>query len=204
MPTLSKSTFALAFAAVIFLIAPLNALAHCDAEDGPLILEARAALAKGEVTPILKWVNAKDEAEIRALFETVNKVRTTGEASKGVADQLFLETLVRLHRASEGEPFDGIKPAGQIEPLVVMIDKALAAGEGAALADKIAGHIRREIVARYDKVTKAAATKDSSVDAGRAFVAAYVDYVHFIKAVHAPVEAGAGHAHAAHAHGGAK
>lgn len=201
MSSLSKSTFALALAAIVFLIAPLPALAHCDAEDGPLIIEARAALAKGDVTPMLKWVAPKDEAEIRQLFTKVTAVRASGDTAKSVADQLFLETLVRLHRTSEGEPFDGIKPAGQIEPLVVMIDKALAAGEGAALADKITNHIRGEIVARYEKVTKAAAVKDSSVEAGRAFVAAYVDYVHFIKAVHAPVEAGAGHAHA---HGGAK
>ncbi len=32
-----------------------KAHAHCDSLDGPVLLEAKAALAKSDVTPLLKW-----------------------------------------------------------------------------------------------------------------------------------------------------
>ena len=32
------------------------ALAHCDTMNGPVVLAARQALAKGDATPALKWV----------------------------------------------------------------------------------------------------------------------------------------------------
>jgi hypothetical protein len=33
-----------------------KAFAHCDTLDGPVIKDAQAALKKGDVTPVLKWV----------------------------------------------------------------------------------------------------------------------------------------------------
>jgi hypothetical protein len=42
-----------------------KAHAHCDSLDGPVLLEAKAALAEGDVTPLLKWVPRDHEAEIR-------------------------------------------------------------------------------------------------------------------------------------------
>ena len=40
------------------------AFAHCDTLDGPVVKTARAALEKGDVTPILKWVTNEYETEI--------------------------------------------------------------------------------------------------------------------------------------------
>jgi hypothetical protein len=42
-----------------------------------------------------------------------------------IIEKHFLETLVRLHHASEGESFTGLKPAGSAEPIIKMSDKAL-------------------------------------------------------------------------------
>ncbi|HOF40521.1 MAG TPA: DUF6448 family protein [Candidatus Hydrogenedentes bacterium] len=47
-------------------VAPRTARAHCDTLDGPVVVEAKAALANGDVTPVLKWVNKDAETEIRA------------------------------------------------------------------------------------------------------------------------------------------
>lgn len=44
------------------------AFAHCDTMNGPVITTAKAALEKGDVTPVLKWVKKDSEAEIRDVF----------------------------------------------------------------------------------------------------------------------------------------
>src|SRR3990172_5644367 len=77
--------------------------AHCDTMDGPVVVEARAALEKGEVTPALKWVKPEYEEEVKAAFAKAIQVRSKGPEAKEVADAYFLETLVRLHRSGEGE-----------------------------------------------------------------------------------------------------
>ena len=85
--------------------------AHCDTLDGPVVKTARAALEKGDVTPILKWVKKENEAEIRDLFKKTLSVRSKGKEAQELADMYFLETLVRVHRAGEGEPYTGLKPS---------------------------------------------------------------------------------------------
>lgn len=37
--------------------------------DGPVVMEAREALTRGDVAPLLKWVRADDEATIRQAKE---------------------------------------------------------------------------------------------------------------------------------------
>jgi hypothetical protein len=49
-------------------VAPRSVHAHCDTLDGPVVTNARAALEKGDVTPILKWITQEDEAGIRERF----------------------------------------------------------------------------------------------------------------------------------------
>ena len=57
---------------------PSMACAHCDTLDGPVVMAARAALEKGDVTPVLKWVKKENEEEIRALFKKTLAVRSKG------------------------------------------------------------------------------------------------------------------------------
>ncbi|HET9950222.1 MAG TPA: DUF6448 family protein, partial [Candidatus Eisenbacteria bacterium] len=40
-------------------LAPRPALAHCDGLDGPVVMAARLALEKSDVTRVLIWVQAK-------------------------------------------------------------------------------------------------------------------------------------------------
>jgi hypothetical protein len=86
-----------------------NTFDHCDTTSGPLIPEAKAALDKGDVTPVPKWIKKDNEAEVKAAFAKAAAVRAKGPEAKELADQYFLETLVRLHRAGEGAPYTGIK-----------------------------------------------------------------------------------------------
>ena len=82
-----------------------NAAAHCDGLDGPVIIEARSALEKKDVTPLLKWVPEASEHTIKESFARTLQDRSNGKAAQEAADRKLFETLVRVHRESEGAPF---------------------------------------------------------------------------------------------------
>src|SRR3972149_5574399 len=93
-------------AAVIILtwIAAGSALAHCDTMDGPVVILARKALDKGDVTLVLPWVAKEKEGEIKEAFELASAVRGKGAKEKELSDSYFFETLVRGPREGEGAP----------------------------------------------------------------------------------------------------
>ena len=128
------------------LIANGAAFAHCDTMDGPVVKDAQAALAKGDVTVVLRWVTKTSEDEIRQMFAKTLVVRAKGPEAKELADMYFFETLVRLHRAGEGFAYTGLKPAGTpVPPPVAKADEALAKGNVDALAKKIAAAVEAGI-----------------------------------------------------------
>jgi hypothetical protein len=165
--------------------------------DGPVVADARVALGKGDVAPVLKWVRPGDEGAVRAAFARTLSVRGKGSDARDLADAYFFETLVRLHRAGEGEPFDGLKPAGTtLEPGVAEADRALADGSGEGLSAAIGKAAAAGVRERFERVRQARAHADESVAAGRAYVAAYVEYVHHVARLTADAAGVAGHADA--------
>lgn len=193
-----------AFIAIIMLITVSPVFGHCDSEDGPIIPAIRTSLDNGKITPLLKWLAADDEAEIKELFTRVRALRTQSDEAKEIADQLFIETFIRVHRASEGAPYTGIKAAGTIPPIFAELDNALESGSVDALADKIAKEVRENIIKRFDTAKELSLHQNHSVEAGREFVEAYVTYMHFVEGLHnflttateghhPPAEAGHGH-----------
>ncbi len=64
--------------------------AHCDTLDGPVVKTAKAALDKGDVTPILKWVKKNDEKEIKDLFQQTLIVRKQRQRGQGTGRYVFL------------------------------------------------------------------------------------------------------------------
>ena len=161
------------------------ARAHCDSLDGPVVTDAKAALQKGDVAPVLKWVRADDEKEIREAFAKTLKVRALGDDARDLADRHFFETLVRVHRAGEGVAYTGLKAEGTADPGIAAADEALDKGSADRLAAELAERVAAGVRERFAKVVAAKRRADDSVEAGRAFVAAYVEYVHFAEAVHA-------------------
>lgn len=183
-------------AAVIFVaVSAYRVSAHCDTLNGPVIKEAHAALEKGDVTPLLKWVTEEHENEIRNAFSQSLAVRTKGKAARELADRFFFETLVRIHRAGEGAPYTGLKPAEAISPAAAAADKALAAGSVDELSAKIGNAVRDGIRKRFAEAVEKKKRANDSVEAGREFVEAYVEYVHFIEGIHNMVARGPGHDH---------
>ena len=175
------------------------ARAHCDTLDGPVVLDAKAALQKGDVTPVLKWVRSDDEEKIRAAFAKTLKVRGLGDDARDLADHHLFETLVRIHRAGEGVAYTGLKPAGTVDPGIAAADKALDKGSADQLAAELGERVAAGLRERLAKVVAAKRHADESVQAGRAYVAAYVEYIHYVEAVHALASAPPSEHHHIHA-----
>lgn len=195
--------FAAAMCTFIWMSIGSSAFAHCDTMNGPVVPEAMAALEKGDVTPILKWVKKENEAEIKAAFAKTLSVRIKGPEARELADHYFLETLVRLHRAGEAAPYTGLKDE-PVEPIVAIADKALADGSAEEMLKKISGHMAEAIREKFSKALDARKSKDQSVEAGREFVEAYVTYMHHVEGIHTAIVTAPGHLHEAEAESHAK
>jgi hypothetical protein len=192
----SAATWA-AVAAAVVLMAPVPASAHCDALDGPVVQDARAALEKGDVAPALKWVPPAAEAEVRGAFRQAVAVRGLGREAQSLADRYFFETLVRLHRAGEGEEYTGLKPAGSaVDPAVRAADEALQCECMDALRRLVATKLEHGLAARLDRVLAARKRAGESVERGREDVAAYTEFVHYAERVHQAVTGSAPHGEA--------
>jgi hypothetical protein len=172
---------------------PSPAVAHCDTMGGPVIEAAREALEKGDVTPVLKWVRKEDEAEIRALFEKTLKVRAKGPEAVELADMYFFETLVRVHRAGEGAPYTGLKPEGAVEPSVEEADKALETGSADRLLRLVTHAVEEGIRERFRHASETRRHAGESVEAGREFVKAYVEFTHYVERLHMEATAAGSH-----------
>lgn len=182
--------------AAVVLYLPGTASAHCDTLSGPVIADARIALDKGEITPVLKWIKPADEPEVRLLFRKTLAVRSQGGDAREIADRYFFETLVRLHRAGEGAGFTGLKDE-PLERPIALADEALQSGTGDELSRELLAHVDRELHARFVAAVNARKHTGESVAAGREYVARYVELMHYIEALH---QAGAAEEHAALAH----
>jgi hypothetical protein len=180
--------------AAIVLATSSHVNAHCDTMDGPVISDARAALESGHVDSVLKWVTPEHEREIRDAFAETMNVRTTSPAARELADRYFFETLVRIHRAGEEAPYTGLKPAGTIDHAVALADDALRRGSVDELAETLASAVDQKIRERFAAVSEHKPGMGKSAEDGREYVAAYVEYVHFVEELHRHLTS-SGHAH---------
>lgn len=170
--------------------------AHCDSYDGPVIKEALTALKTNNVNLVLKWVNESQEKEIISLFNKTAKLRKGDKEVYSIVEKHFLETLVRLHRETERVAFTGLKPAGSVAPIIKMADESLEKNDVNVLSSELTGHIEKVVKEKYEKAMILSKTKDESVQKGREYVAAYVDYTHTLEGIHAILEHGpASHGH---------
>jgi len=184
------------FMAVAFVsLIPGRVWAHCDSLEGPVVQDARLALEKGDPTPVLKWVNKEHENDIRGAFKQTMAVRGKGGDAKALADRFFFETLVRIHRAGEGEAFTGLKPASDVDPGIAAADKALQAGSANELAKHMSAAVAEGIQKRFAVAVEKKKHVADSVEAGREYVEAYVNYIHFVESVNRLASHGASHLH---------
>jgi len=61
------------------------------------------------------------------------------------------------------------------------------------LLNNLSNHIQATLTEKYDKVAALSEVKDRSIEEGRAYVAAYVDYTHTLEAIEAVLAHGGHH-----------
>jgi hypothetical protein len=183
------------FLVLVLLAVPGRAYAHCDTMDGPVVKAAQKALETGDVNLVLLWVRPEDEPEIRTAFDQTLLVRKQSAQAQELADRFFFETLVRVHRAGEGAPYTGLKPAGtDLGPAVPAADRAIATGSLAEVEQVLLHTIRDGLRAHFQAVMEKKNYRGDDVAAGRDYVAAYVPYVHYVEGVYeAAISAAEGH-----------
>ena len=146
---------------------------HCDSLDGPVVRAARQALDAANVAIVLPFVPKSGEREIIETFDKVMAARQANATCREVADRYFFETVVRIHRAGEGAPFTGLKPAGlDVGPIIPIAEKAIESGSPAALDDALVTAVRHELADRFHHLQQVRAGADSGVDGARAYVTA--------------------------------
>jgi len=179
----------------IVLVGLNKSYAHCDTLNGPVVKDAQTALEKGDVTAVLKWVKKNAEPQILAAFNTALAERAKGKEAREKADMKFFETLVRIHRAGEGASFTGLKPADAVEPIIAEADKALETGSVGTLTTEMSKLLTNEVKERFDRTLEKRKHKDESVEAGREYVEAYVEYVHYVEGMHTAISEKGAHHH---------
>lgn len=175
------------------LFTPQFAAAHCDTLDGPVIKDARSALEKKDITPVLKWVQTKDEAQLQKVFKQALVAAKKGTKDQEQSEHHFFETLVKIHRAGEGAPFTGLKPAGEVEPVIVAADTALVSDSAEELIKLVTDSVAKGVHERHSRAVELYKHKDESVEAGRKYVEAYVEYTHYVERLQQDAEGHAAH-----------
>jgi hypothetical protein len=181
---------------VFFVSSPAHA--HCDTMDGPVIAAARQALKTGNINLALVWVQPGDESAIREEFNRAREAHQAGGESQEAAERRFFEALVRIHRAGEGAPYTGIKPAGTaIDTGVRAADSALETGSVDQVRQLLTDEVQSGLERLFHSVMDLRSYDPNDVSAGRAYVKAYVDYTHFVEGIHQAATASGHHEHGA-------
>jgi hypothetical protein len=189
-----------AIAAALIMLVPGVAFAHCDTMNGPVVKAAQKALETGNVNLVLVWIQKKDEVEIKKAFERTLAVRKLSPLAKDMADMYFFETLVRIHREGEGEPYTGLKPADtEVEPGIAMADQAVDKGSAEELVKNLNETVEKSLHTLFAAVKEKKGYKQDNVDAGREYVGAYVTFIHYVEQLYQSAQKpSAEHAHQEH------
>lgn len=175
------------------LFGPQGAHAHCDAVDGQVAKAALKALDNGNVNPVLAYAPAAAESEIRAAFEKSRKVRALGADARALADQAFMETVIRLHRAGEGASYTGLKPAGaDYGPVIQAGEPAVETGDLVKLKAVLAEQIEHALTERLAHVRELQTASSEPMTAtevphARERISAELGFITFAETLHQAV-----------------
>jgi Family of unknown function (DUF6448) len=173
---------------------------HCDAIDGPVVRAALKALEAEDVSIILPYVQRQDEAEVTRAFQRVVPLRKNGALAREVAELHFFETVVRVHRAGEGEPYTGLKPAGlSVGPVIPVAENAIETGSADQLVNTLTGMVEQAVREKFTRMTELQAQSNRSADDAREYVEAMLglqvwSHKLYLAIQAAPHERGAAHA----------
>lgn len=162
--------------------------------SGPVVQAARKTLDTENINRVLIWVGKEHEAEVRETFKRAMSVRRLTPEAQELADRHFFETVVRLHRATERAPFTGLKTQDEdLGPAILCSDQALEKRDPESLVQFLVREVRAGLAQHFNEAVNKKTFKTDDVEAGRKFMEAYVNYIHYVERLyHAaaePVEA---------------
>jgi hypothetical protein len=106
------------------------------------------------------------------------------------------EEAIGVDHAVEDDPCPELAPAGPGDAGFAVADKALEDGAIDDLAADMTAAIVEGLRTRFSEVLKTKELAGDSTEAGRAFVTAYLEYAHYVEALHAMASRGPqGHHH---------
>jgi len=144
---------------------------HCDSLSGPVIKMAKKALETGKVELILPYVPKDYEDEVIAAFNKVLPLHQQPNGVHEIADTFFFETVVRLHRAGEGAPYTGLRPAGLYEgPIIPIAEKAIETDSVEELKETLMHIIANEVEKRFEQMKYLKQYAEESVEDAREYV----------------------------------
>lgn len=188
-----KTISLVSFISMFLLLLSPDAQAHCDRENGPVAMAAKEALKTGKLDKILIWVGEEQEQELRGKFQQSLQVYKDGGNSAELAERYFMETAVRLHRAAEGMPFEGLKPASANPPDIEAAEKALETENFEPVKELLCSALEEESLKWLEKTRTSAEDKEKSIEAGREWVGNYVKYIVYIHKLYQTIQAGPPH-----------
>jgi hypothetical protein len=141
--------------------------------DGPVVIAAKRALDAHDPTLVLPYVKEESESEVLDAFERTIAAHDGDPNVNQLADLYFCETVVRVHRAGEGAPYTGLKPAGLgFGPVVPVAERAIESGSPDELIRVLTDKVRDEVIERFGQAMTRKAHADHGVAAARAYVEA--------------------------------
>lgn len=176
---------------------------HCDSKDGPVVMAAARALAEVSVDIVLPYVPEESEQEVRDAFDKVSLARECGPEAAEVADEWFFETVVRLHRAGEGAPFTGLKPAGLGHgPVIPVAEHAIASGTVEEVVTLLTSALESEIRRKFDRVMQLKAAEHGAIPDAREYCEAMLGFQVWAHKTHQCILSDPLHDHGSMAHRG--
>jgi len=141
--------------------------------DGPVVTAAKRALEAGRVDLVLPFVPADAEAEVTEAFEATMAQRGQSSDVAAFADRWFFENVVRVHRAGEGAPYNGLKPAGlSVGPVIPAAERALETGSPDELIGVLHDIVAEQVKHRLDQALQLKSHADAGVREAREYVEA--------------------------------
>lgn len=169
---------------------------HCDSLDGPVVKAALRAIEARDVGLVLPFVPEDGEAEVADAFEQVLRIEPLGPDAKELADEWFFENVVRIHRAGEGAPYTGLKPAGLGHgPVVPVAEHAIETGSPEELVGLLTGMVEEEIRQRFDHVMQLKADANGDIESNREYVTAMLGLQVWSHSIYEALHASAHEAH---------
>jgi len=173
---------------------------HCDSMDGPVVSAAAKALEQENVRLILPFVPEEGEQEVVETFERVMPIRRLSPEAGEVADRLFFETVVRIHREGEGATFTGLKPAGlDVGPVIPVAEQAIENGDPEELESILSEAVKHQVHERLHHVLELKERVNGDVERNREYVEAMLGLQVWSHSLYLAILAQA-HEHG-HAHG---